>query len=230
METLIYLTEDSYSHSQTAQLHILFTKNSTLIAVRICFQVSGHVLEADVVVIAMGPWSGQASHWLKTPPVAGSRAHSILLVPKEPVTPHALFTDVSSKRDGRLRDPEFYPRPDGDVYVCGMSDKKSLPVDPGQVEFNEQSCQTLQRDASIVSSKLGDAELKLSQACYLPNPPDGLPIIGKVPGTNGAYIATGHTCWGILNSPGTGAAMAELIVEGKSSIVDLTPFNPGRFF
>ena len=183
-----------------------------------------------MVVIAMGPWSGQASDWLKIPPVEGCRAHSILLVPKEPVTPHALFTDVSSKRDGRSRDPEVYPRPDRDVYICGMSDRKSLPVDPSQVEFNEQSCQTLQRDAAIVSSKLGDAELKLSQACYLPNPPDGLPVIGKVPGTNGAYIATGHTCWGILNSPGTGAAMAELIVDGKSSVVDLTPFDPGRFF
>lgn len=42
-------------------------------------------------------------------------------------------------------------------------------------------------------------------------------------------IATGHSCWGILNSPATGAALAELIVDGKASIVDLTPFDPARF-
>ena len=194
------------------------------------FQVSGQILEADVVVIAMGPWSGQASDWLKVPRIVGNRAHSILIVPKEPMSPHALFTDVTSKNGGSSRDPEFYPRPDGDVYICGMCDKKSLPVDPGQVEFNEQSCQTLKKDAEMISSKFTDADIKLSQACYLPNPPDGLPVIGKVPGTEGAFIATGHTCWGILNSPGTGAAMAELIVDGKSTIVDLSPFDPSRFY
>ena len=194
------------------------------------FQVDGEALEADVVVIAMGPWSGQASEWLKIPLITGSRAHSILLTPKEPVPSHALFTDITSKQDGRSRDPEFYPRPDGDVYICGMSDRKALPVDPSHVEVKDQSCQTLKQDAAITSSKLADAQLKLSQACYLPCPPDNLPAIGKVPGVTGAYIATGHTCWGILNSSGTGAAMAELIVDGKSSIIDLSPFDPGRFF
>ena len=111
-----------------------------------------------------------------------------------------------------------------------MSDKKSLPVDPSQVEMKDQSCQRLKQDAGLTSSKLVDAHLKVSQACYLPCPPDNLPVIGKVPGVSGAYIATGHTCWGILNSPGTGAAMAELIVDGKASIVDLSAFDPGRFF
>lgn len=44
-----------------------------------------------------------------------------------------------------------------------------------------------------------------------------------------AVIATGHTCWGILNAPATGAALAELIVDGHSSSVDLSPFDPARF-
>lgn len=33
-------------------------------------------------------------------------------------------------------------------------------------------------------------------------------------------------CWGILNGPGTGACMAELILEGQASSVDLEPFKP----
>ncbi len=43
-------------------------------------------------------------------------------------------------------------------------------------------------------------------------------------------IATGHDCWGILNAPVTGAAMAELIVEGHCSVVDISPFDPQRFY
>jgi glycine/D-amino acid oxidase-like deaminating enzyme len=49
-----------------------------------------------------------------------------------------------------------------------------------------------------------------------------------VPGSEGAYIATGHNVWGILNAPATGEAMAELIAEGSVETTDLTPFDPGR--
>ena len=52
------------------------------------------------------------------------------------------------------------------------------------------------------------------QACYRPVTDDGLPLIGRVPGMAGAYVATGHGPWGMLNAPATGLAMAELIVDG----------------
>jgi glycine/D-amino acid oxidase-like deaminating enzyme len=44
----------------------------------------------------------------------------------------------------------------------------------------------------------------LAQSCHLPVSSDGLPIMGKLPDVTGAYVATGHGCWGILNSPATG--------------------------
>ena len=55
-----------------------------------------------------------------------------------------------------------------------------------------------------------------------------MPLIGKVPGLEGAYVATGHNVWGILNAPATGEAMAELIADGAARNVDLSPFDPGR--
>jgi len=48
-----------------------------------------------------------------------------------------------------------------------------------------------------------------------------------VPDVEGAYVA--HSVWGILNTPATGEAMAELIIEGASRAVDLRRFDPGRF-
>jgi glycine/D-amino acid oxidase-like deaminating enzyme len=66
------------------------------------------------------------------------------------------------------------------------------------------------------------------QACFRPVTQDGLPLIGRVPQTEGAYVATGHSVWGILNAPATGEALAELIAEGVSSITDLTLFDPIR--
>jgi glycine/D-amino acid oxidase-like deaminating enzyme len=58
---------------------------------------------------------------------------------------------------------------------------------------------------------------------------DGLPLIGKVPQIERAYVASGHNVWGILNAPATGEAMAELITEGAAHTVDLSPFDPRRF-
>jgi glycine/D-amino acid oxidase-like deaminating enzyme len=57
---------------------------------------------------------------------------------------------------------------------------------------------------------------------------DGLPLIGEVPGIAGAYVATGHSVWGVLNAPATGEATAELIVDGAARSTDLRPFDPAR--
>jgi glycine/D-amino acid oxidase-like deaminating enzyme len=57
---------------------------------------------------------------------------------------------------------------------------------------------------------------------------DGLPLIGPVPGVAGAFVATGHGPWGMLNAPATGQALAELIAEGATTTVDLRPFDPAR--
>ena len=49
-----------------------------------------------------------------------------------------------------------------------------------------------------------------------------------MPGIDGAYVATGHSVWGMLNAPATGEAMSELILDGAAHRVDLAPFAPGR--
>ena len=51
---------------------------------------------------------------------------------------------------------------------------------------------------------------------------------GARAGRGGAYVATGHSVWGILNAPATGEAMAELIVEGAARSIDLSAFDPAR--
>ena len=79
-----------------------------------------------------------------------------------------------------------------------------------------------------MSSTLAGAPITRRQACYRPVTDDGLPLIGHVPGMAGAYVATGHGPWGMLNGPATGLALAELIVDGHARSVDLAPFDPAR--
>src|SRR5438552_130503 len=82
------------------------------------------------------------------------------------------------------------------------------------------------RGAARVSTALATAPIERRQACYRPVTDDGLPLIGRVPALAGCYVATGHGPWGMLNAPATGSALAELIVDGTASLVDLDPFDP----
>jgi len=80
-------------------------------------------------------------------PVSGSRAHSIVIQPSKPVTPHAIFLDYKT-RAGVTSDPEIYPRPDGQVYVCGMSDDEVLPTNPAEARPGIEMPTTLVRIAN----------------------------------------------------------------------------------
>ncbi|CAM8946908.1 unnamed protein product [Rhodiola kirilowii] len=141
----------------------------------------GRVIQADAVVMAIGPWSGKFGLLSSIFRITGLKAHSIVLEPKRPdaITPHALFLSYYAADGGKPLDPEVYPRPTGEVYICGMSRNAEVPDDPEQIV--------------------------------------------------GIRTRLRHSCWGILNGPATGAAMAELIIDGKSSIVDLSAFSPSRF-
>ena len=50
-----------------------------------------------------------------------------------------------------------------------------------------------------------------------------------MPGSPGAYVATGHGCWGVLCGPITGLAMAELLMDGRVACVDLGAYSPSRW-
>ena len=189
--------------------------------------VDGQEVAGDAVVIAMGPWSVLASRWLPLPAVYGLKGHSLVFrYTPEPV-PHALFVELETEK-GTLASPEVFPRPDGTTYVCGLSSEAPLPVDPAAVAPDEGGTARLRAMTTQFSPALGGAEVLTEQACYRPVVEDGLPLIGAVPGIQGAYVATAHSVWGMLNAPATGEAMAELIADGASSTVDLAPFSPAR--
>lgn len=59
-----------------------------------------------------------------------------------------------------------------------------------------------------------------------PWPPDGMPIIGEVPGLPGFLVAVGHS--GVTWSPVVGKLLTELVATGKPSM-SLEPFSIARF-
>jgi glycine/D-amino acid oxidase-like deaminating enzyme len=189
-------------------------------------RVDGGILETDAVVVAMGPWSILACQWLQLPSVYGLKGHS-LVFRYTPADPRALFVELETT-SGKFETPEVMPRTDGTTYVCGLSSESALPLDPAEVSVDDGSPERLRAMVAAVSPALGRSEILAAQACYRPISEDGVPLIGPVAGVRGAFVATGHSVWGMLNGPATGEAVAELIVEGAASTIDITPFDPAR--
>ena len=187
----------------------------------------GETLEGDAVVIAMGPWSMLATGWLPLPPVYGLKGHSLIFGTGASLPPEALFLEYAEQA-GSMLTPEVFPRADGTTYVCGISSESPVPVDPGQVAPDDGAIERLKALCARMSPILARSPVLASQACYRPVTADGLPLIGAIQGAQGAYVATGHSVWGILNAPATGEAMAELIVDGTTRSIDLSPFDPSR--
>jgi sarcosine oxidase subunit beta len=59
--------------------------------------------------------------------------------------------------------------------------------------------------------------------------PDWHPILDRLPGIDGGYCAVGFSGHGFKMSPIVGQLMAELIVDGQASTLDIAPLRFGRF-
>ncbi len=189
-------------------------------------EVDGEIVEGDAAVIAMGPWSILAARWLPLPGIYGLKGHSLVFATGTAIPAEALFLEYQ-EAGGAMLSPEIFPRADGSTYVCAVSSDSPLPVDPASVAPDPGAIERLQAMCRRLSPALAEAEILAAQACFRPVTEDGLPLIGAVPGVPGAYVAAGHSVWGILNAPATGEALAALILGGTPTI-DLSPFDPAR--
>jgi glycine/D-amino acid oxidase-like deaminating enzyme len=190
-------------------------------------EVEGSIIEADAIVIAMGPWSKVATEWLPLPDVFGQLSPSIVYDTRSDVPADALFLEYRDASGDEVT-VEVFPRADGSTHVCAFSGAASLPLDPADVAPEPDVIERLHSICERLSPAFTRDRIIAKQACFRPITRDFLPIIGRVPHTEGAYVATGHNVWGILNAPATGEAMSELIVDGNAQTVDLTPFDPVR--
>ncbi len=179
-------------------------------------ELTDGVVVAERTVVAMGPWSLRAAAWLDLPlPVSPLKGQILHLEPSS-TPPAGGFSDL----DGHY----VVTRPSGIVYAGTTEEEVGFDRDPTDAE-RDHILTTLAR----YTSRLAGMRVVNQTACLRPVSGDGLPLIGAAPGRRGAYIATGHGRKGILFSLATGEALAELMTEGHSSAIDLTPFDPARF-
>jgi D-amino-acid dehydrogenase len=74
---------------------------------------------------------------------------------------------------------------------------------------------------------LDTARLGALRACARPLSQDGRPLIGRVPGMEGVWIAAGHGPWGISTGPAAGPLLVRAM-DGASAAIPAA-LDPGRF-
>ena len=75
-------------------------------AVRGVALAGGEIVESDAVVIAMGPWSILAAHWLPLPAVLGYNGHSLVFETGGAIPAEALFLEYR-EASGEILTPGF---------------------------------------------------------------------------------------------------------------------------
>jgi len=177
---------------------------------------------AGTVVVAAGPWSRRVLEGVGVDVPLVPVRHQIMLVtrPVEAVPAHPTVGDIAQSLSFR---------PDGsNLTMIGFGE------DEADVDTYNQGVDMLA--AAEVMGRLvrrvpgmADAYFRGGWSGLFTVTPDWHPILDKVPGIEGLYCAVGFSGHGFKLSPMIGLTMAELIVKGRASSVDITPLRFSRF-
>ena len=171
-------------------------------------------IEADAVVLALGPWSGGCSDWVGVPIEVGPLKGQIIRL-KAPGPP--LECSIGWSHNYATT------KPDGLLWAGTTEERAGFDVAPTAEARDEIMSVVLKMMPS-----LEDAQFVRQTACLRPLSSDGLVVLGPVPGWEDLYIATGAGRKGILYGPGVGSVTAGLVL-GRDVELDISPFDPGRF-
>ena len=116
------------------------------------------------------------------------------------------------------------PRVDGRVLVGATVEDAGY-----RKEVLPEAIEQLRDAALEIAPSLGNFDIKEAWAGLRPFSEDGFPVIGRVPGREGLFVATGHFRNGILLAPITAKIVADALTGwGESEYLEA--FSPERFF
>lgn len=191
-------------------------------------------INAGIVIDAAGIWSNRLLSSLN------------ILLPYAPVRSVYFITEIDPQRYPANQpvcifpDANAFSRPNSGALLFGIRDKNSPAIHPKSLnhDLHDQTFITpcelwdiLKNQAEKLLSLMNEPdELIITRNVAAPcaYSYDGNPIIGKLPGIEGLFAATGCSGGGIAASGGFGRLMAEIVLN-EPTFVQTKPFNPDRF-
>jgi sarcosine oxidase, subunit beta len=191
-------------------------RRATKLGVQVREGCDATALEADVLVIACGPWSAE---------VGAARGVEL---PVRPLCRQLLATtelDLAEEMPMVLEaETGFHFRRRGERLVLAMVDPEprwGFDEVVDETLFDDRLARLHHRFPAAADATIADAWAGLYDMT-----PDAHPILGEV--ADGVYAACGFSGHGFMQSPAVGKALAEEIL-GESPSLDLSPYHLSRF-
>jgi len=183
-------------------------------------RVSGVVTDKGIiscgqVVITTGAWGEEPSRWLG------------VSIPVEPLKGEMLLVDIPGAPldyDISYNNFSLFCRGQNQVWIGATETSEGYDERP-----TDRAYQALLARGVQIMPTLAEAKVLEHTVGLRPVTPDGLPIVGKVPGYENVYLSTGAGKKGTLISAGMGKAIADLITQGQTAI-SIEAADPSRFF
>jgi sarcosine oxidase subunit beta len=177
-------------------------------------------IETSTVVIAAGPWSGQV----------GALAGIEL-----PIVPIRRQIAVTAAIPGLRPDFPFvidfsralYFHREGAGILTGMSNRD----EPAAFDTSVDQDWRLHHLENALERlpMLADAEIAAEWAGLYEVTPDDQPILGRMPQVDGLVVCAGFSGHGLMHGPAAGLLMAEEILDGRATTIDIDPLRFARF-
>lgn len=169
---------------------------------------SGKTIEADAVVIAMGPWTGKGTSWLgKELPIQIVLESCLMMETPQALPLNAITDGVNA----------IVPKVNGEVIV-GSAGGPHLRQDHFDTRLSEDHKLELLEGAIRMWPPIENAKLveyRGDLQAWNPGPSFMKPVMGRIPEYDNAFVASRFATLGISQSAGAGNIMADLIADGN---------------
>jgi glycine/D-amino acid oxidase-like deaminating enzyme len=174
------------------------------------------------VVNCAGPWAAEVARLAGVDlPVEPLRR---MLVPSEPFDgfPHTapMIIDMSNG---------FHFRPEGRGFLLAWNDPEETPG--YKTDFDVAFVEKILTRAADRVPCFADLPVnpKRAWAGLYEMTPDHHPILGEVPELPGFFLANGFSGHGVMHAPATGKILSDLILTGKTDLMDASLLSLSRF-
>jgi sarcosine oxidase, subunit beta len=181
-------------------------------------------VHASTVIAATGPWTLPLFEKIGYALPIETEFHQVAILKNAPDMKPAGCACIDSVTS-------TYFRPDGsDKFLVGDF-YGTRPVDPDSYpqRASDESLEELIERTSRRIPKLENAEVMRGVTGVYDMTPDSRPLLGEIPGVRGLYVCGGFSGMGFKISPAIGIVMAELLLDGEATTVDISAFSPNRF-
>jgi glycine/D-amino acid oxidase-like deaminating enzyme len=171
-------------------------------------------VESDVVVIASGAWTPLVTRALGwCPPIKPMRGTLLALEAMPKTLHHALIG----------KEFYFWQMEAGPLAGGGSVDDVGF-----QQGVEQATTDAIRAEMNRLLPAAANVPTARAWSGFRPYCEDLKPVIGRVPGHQGVFVAAGHFKKGVMMAPVTGKILADLITRGATDL-DIEPLDPGRF-